>query len=50
LNGYKINIAGAFPKGLIPQMWVTVKNLWALYFSAAGAQLLAYSAESDVLR
>jgi hypothetical protein len=50
LNGYKIHIYGASPSGLTPQMWMTVKGFWTAYFSAAGAELVSYSAECDVER
>ena len=50
LNGYKIHIYGVSPSGLRPQAWVTVKKFWALYFSAAGADLVSYSAECEVQR
>jgi hypothetical protein len=38
------------PSGLRPQAWVTVKKFWTLYFSAAGAELVSYSAECEVQR
>jgi hypothetical protein len=50
LNGYKIYIYGASPSGLTPQAWATVKNFWSMYLSAAGAELVLYSAESDPRR
>jgi hypothetical protein len=50
MNGYKIYIYGASPSGLTPQAWVTIKRFWTLYFAAAGAELVSYSAECDVQR
>jgi hypothetical protein len=50
LNGYRIFVYGATPNGLSPQAWLTVRNFWALYFKAAGAELLVYSADCDLQR
>jgi hypothetical protein len=50
LKGYRIYIYGASPTGLTPQGWLTLKNFWAMYFAAAGAELVSYSAECDVQR
>lgn len=50
LKGYRIYIYGASPNGLTPQGWLTVKNFWTMYFAAAGAELVSYSAECDVQR
>lgn len=50
LTGYKLYIYGATPTGLAPQAWLAVKNFWTLYFQAAGAELVTYSAECDVQR
>ena len=50
LNGYKIHIYGASPSGLTPQAWVGIKKFWTMYFAAAGAELVSYSAECDVQR
>lgn len=50
LNGYKVYVYGASPSGLSPQAWETVKKFWSLYFSAAGAELVSYSAECSVER
>jgi hypothetical protein len=50
LKGYKIHIYGASPRGLTPQAWLIVKNFWTMYFAAAGAELVTYSAECDVRR
>jgi len=47
LSGYKIYILGASPSGLTPQAWLAVKKFWTKYFSAAGAELVSYSAECD---
>jgi hypothetical protein len=50
LKGYKIYVYGASPNGLTPQGWLIVKNFWTMYFAAAGAELVTYSAECDVER
>lgn len=50
LNGYKIYVYGASPSGLTPQAWGTIKAFWAVYFQAAGAELVVYSAECDIQR
>jgi hypothetical protein len=50
LKGYRIYIYGASPNALTPQGWLTVKNFWTMYFAAAGAELVSYSAEYDVQR
>jgi hypothetical protein len=50
LHSYKIYVYRASPSGLTPQVWVTVKEFWTLYFAAAGAELAAYSAESEAQR
>lgn len=50
LKGYRIYVYGATPAGLTPQAWTTVKHFWSLYFEAAGAELVTYSAECDVQR
>ncbi len=50
LNGYKIYVFGASPSGLTPEAWTTIKNFWIIYVSAAGAELVSYSAESDPQR
>ena len=50
LSGYKIHIHGASPSGLTPQVWLAVKKFWTMYFSAAGAELVAYSAECELQR
>ena len=50
LKRYRIYIYGASPSGLTPQGWLTVKNFWTMYFAAAGAELVSYSAECDVQR
>lgn len=46
LHGYQIHVIGASPSGLTPQAWNTVRAFWSAYFSAAGAKLVSYSAES----
>jgi hypothetical protein len=50
LKGYKVYVYGATPSGLTPQAWLTIKDFWTLYFQAAGAELVSYSAECDVQR
>src|ERR1700730_4622147 len=50
LNGYKIHIYGASPSGLTPQAWITMQKFWTMYFSATGAELIAYSAVCDIQR
>ena len=50
LSGYKVYVYGASPSGLTPQEWETIKRFWTLYFSAAGAELVSYSAECNVER
>jgi hypothetical protein len=50
LDGYKVHIYGASPSGLSPEAWLAVKNFWTMYFAAAGAELVTYSAECDARR
>ena len=50
LKGYKVYVYGATPSGLTPQAWLTIKDFWTLYFQAAGAELVTYSAECEVER
>ena len=50
LNGYKVYVYGASTSGVTPEIWVTLKKFWVLYFKAAGAELVAYSAECDLER
>jgi hypothetical protein len=50
LKGYKVYVYGATPSGLTPQAWLTIKDFWTMYFAAAGAELVSYSAEFDVQR
>jgi hypothetical protein len=50
LKGYKVYVYGATPSGLTPQAWLTIKDFWTMYFAAAGAELVSYSAECDVQR
>jgi hypothetical protein len=50
LDGYVIYVYGASTSGLTPQAWTTVKEFWVKYFTAAGADLVVYSAECDVRR
>lgn len=46
LAGYRIHVLGASPSGMSPYEWNTVKTFWRLYFQAAGAELVSYSAEA----
>ena len=50
LAGYTIHIAGASPRKLTPQQWMTVKRFWESYFAAAGAKLMSYAAECEAPR
>lgn len=50
LAGYRVHVIGASPAGLSPQNWNTIRAFWTLYFRAAGAELISYSAECDVAR
>lgn len=45
-----IYVHGATLSGLTPQAWLTVKSFWTMYFQAAGAELVSYSAECNVQR
>jgi hypothetical protein len=47
---YKIYVYGASPGGLTPHSWLTTKRFWEMYFQAAGAELVVYSADCDVQR
>jgi hypothetical protein len=50
LNGYKVYVVGAAPSGLTPEAWFRVKDFWTRYFTAAGAEVVAYSAECTFQR
>lgn len=50
LPHYKIHAYGVSTTGLTPQAWRTIKRFWELYFVAAGAELMTYSAECEVQR
>ncbi|GEM_PF-1614905 len=50
LPRYKVYVYGASTTGLTPRSWMTIKRFWELYFAAAGAELVTYSAECDVQR
>jgi hypothetical protein len=50
MNGYKVYVYGASPRGLTPQSWAAIRDFWTIYFQAAGAELVIYSAECDVQR
>ena len=50
LHGYTIHVQGASPTGLTPQAWLTAKRFWEMYFAAAGAELISYSAGCNPTR
>lgn len=50
LKGYKVYVYGASPQSLTPQEWEIIKTFWTIYFAAAGAELVSYSAECNVER
>jgi hypothetical protein len=50
LDRYKIYVYGASPAGLTAQSWLALRSFWKLYFAAAGAELVIYSAECEVQR
>jgi hypothetical protein len=50
LKEYKVYVYGASPNGLSPQEWEAIKKFWELYFAAAGAELVSYSAECNAGR
>jgi hypothetical protein len=50
LNGFQVYVHGASLTGMTPQAWTTIKGFWTLYFQAAGAELVVYSAECEVHR
>ena len=50
LPRYKIYVYGASTVGLTPRSWGTGKRFWEIYFAAAGAELVTYSAECEVER
>jgi len=50
MNGHKIYIYGASPSGLTPQGWIAIKRFWTMYFAAAGAELVSYSADRNSQR
>lgn len=51
LYGYYIYVMGAAPtQGLNPGAWITIKRFWQMYFSAAGATLVVYASECEVVR
>jgi hypothetical protein len=50
MQGYKVLVYGASPMHLVPQQWRTLRDFWIGYFSAAGAELVSYSAECDFQR
>ena len=47
LTGYRIHVLGASPSGMSPYTWNAAKEFWKLYFQAAGAELISYSAEAQ---
>lgn len=50
LPHYEIHINGASTAGLTPRSWAAIRRFWEIYFAAAGAELVAYSAECEVER
>jgi hypothetical protein len=50
LPRYKVHVYGASTAGLTPRSWGTIRKFWEIYFAAAGAELVTYSAECDVHR
>jgi hypothetical protein len=50
LARYRVYVIGASPAGLTPQVWNALRTFWTLYFRAAGAELVSYSAECSVER
>jgi hypothetical protein len=46
LAGYRVHVLGASPSGMSTYAWNTIKAFWTLYFQAAGAELVSYSAEA----
>jgi hypothetical protein len=47
LKGYKVSVYGASTAGRSPRAWTTYEEFWAGYFTASGAELASYSAESE---
>jgi len=50
LHGYKIYVYGASTMHLMPKQWRILREFWTAYFSAAGAELVSYSADCDSRR
>lgn len=50
LKGYRIYVYGVSTVELTPQAWIAVKEFWNRYFALAGAELISYSADSEVRR
>jgi hypothetical protein len=50
LTAYTIHIVGASPTRLTSQQWISLRQFWKIYFSAAGAELISYSAECETQR
>jgi hypothetical protein len=50
LNDCKVYVNGASTANLTPRAWTAVKEFWARYFAVAGAELVAYSSETEVER
>jgi len=50
MQHYRIYVCGASTAGLTPQDWMKVKRFWEMYFAAAGANLVTYSAKGDIQR
>lgn len=50
LPHYQVRVFGASTTGLSARSWETTRRFWEMYFAAAGAQLVTYSAECDARR
>ena len=50
LAGVRVYVFGASTANLNQESWSTIKNFWAAYFKAAGAELVAYSPEATAYR
>ena len=50
LKSYKLHACGVSTDRMSPKEWTAVKEFWTAYFNAAGAILIAYSADVDCQR
>jgi len=50
MHGYKVHDYGSSTVHLGPKQWRTLREFWIGYFSAAGAELVSYSAECNFRR